>query len=80
MEGAYTPCRRRKSRLTGFYSLTTLVTPVTAAAHAAAYLALIGARQMTTVLHTKFLSLILAAAFFLPAAAATLNQAALIVA
>jgi len=35
---------------------------------------------MTIALKTKFLSLALAAAFFLPVAVATLNQAALIVA
>jgi hypothetical protein len=35
---------------------------------------------MTATLNTELLSLVMAAAFFLPAAAAALNQAALIVA
>jgi hypothetical protein len=62
------------------------VTPVTAGRPAHRYLLLIeqtfefGEPPMTTAFNTKFLSLVLAAAFFLPAAVATLNQAALIVA
>ena len=61
------------------------MTRVTATLRSATYLLLIGhdiepGAAMTTTLNTKLLSLVLAAAFFLPAAAAALNQAALIVA
>lgn len=58
------------------------MTIVTAARAARLYVLVIehGSTSMTAAIHTKILSLALAAAFVLPAALATLNQAALIVA
>jgi hypothetical protein len=58
------------------------VTIVTAARTGGSYVLLIehGSTHMTAAINTRLLSLALAAAFVLPAALATLNQAALIVA